>query len=120
MVNSVMTATARAVSACNSQNQDELVTAAALGKKMVDLLRGCKVRAHVGDDFYLNSCPQCSCKQCGVCVCGVCVCVCEHARMSVCVSVCWCVHMATVCHHHYTYRVLFIAGRAMYVYAYYP
>ena len=43
LVNSVMTATARAVSACNSQNQDELVTAAALGKKMVDLLRGCKV-----------------------------------------------------------------------------
>lgn len=45
LVNSVMTATARAVSACNSQNQDELVTAAALGKKMVDLLRGCKVAA---------------------------------------------------------------------------
>lgn len=47
MVNSVMTATARAVSACNSQNQDELVTAAALGKKMVDLLRGCKVSKRV-------------------------------------------------------------------------
>ena len=47
LVNSVMTATARAVSACNSQNQDELVTAAALGKKMVDLLRGCKVSKHV-------------------------------------------------------------------------
>ena len=47
LVNSVMTATARAVSACNSQNQDELVTAAALGKKMVDLLRGCKVSEHV-------------------------------------------------------------------------
>lgn len=48
MVNGVMTATARAVSACNSQNQDELVTAAALGKKMVDLLKGCKVRSHCG------------------------------------------------------------------------
>ena len=47
LVNSVMTATARAVSACNSQNQDELVTAAALGKKMVDLLRGCKVSERV-------------------------------------------------------------------------
>ena len=55
MVNGVMTATARAVSACNSQNQDELVTAAALGKKMVDLLRGCKVTSY--------------CRQCNL-ICG--------------------------------------------------
>jgi talin len=43
LVNGVMNATARAVSACNSQNQEELVTASTLGRKMVDLLKGCKV-----------------------------------------------------------------------------
>ena len=47
LVNGVMNATARAVSACNSQNQEELVTASTLGRKMVDLLRGCKVRVRL-------------------------------------------------------------------------
>ena len=45
LVNGVMNATAKAVSACNSQNQEELIVAAGLGRKMVDLLRGCKVCA---------------------------------------------------------------------------
>ena len=72
MVNGVMTATAQAVSACNSQNQDKL-DPAALGK-MVDLLRGCKVTSYCRQCNLICGCEPDGRVWCGVgvaCGCGV-------------------------------------------------